>query len=192
MTPEERLKIITEFRKNTHSGASLDFIPYRNEFATDVINLRNTERGMAMLGLGKKLDIESQSKWYESYLSRNDDIYWCIFLKSGEFAGTVRIYDICSDGSVCERGSLIVREDLVLPSGFMIELEFIVHDVIFNILKMEKIVGTVLPENKRVFKYNKFLGYIPTGLKNINNVDFETIEMTKDDYKKSIINKKKA
>lgn len=78
-------------------------MPYVPQYPEYVVKLRNTERSRYYLNQDYMLTYEMQNKWYEPYLTKDTDIYWCIFNKNGEFVGTTRTYDIDLNGKTVKK-----------------------------------------------------------------------------------------
>ena len=86
-----------------------NLIPLNEKFLPDIVRLRNQDRSKYYLNQNLVLTLDMQKKWYNDYLKRLNDIYWCIQNKEGIIIGTIRLYDITK--SDCNQGSFILDEN---------------------------------------------------------------------------------
>lgn len=138
--------------------------------------------GLSKHSHGLGLTSESQAKWYESYLTRFDDIYWCIYNKQNQFIGTVRVYDIDEENDICDQGSLMIDEDYVAGGPYAVEVELLTLDFIFGILKIGKVINEDRADNKVMNNLTKKLGFKFVKDTKIGEVDYKYYLLSPEDY----------
>ena len=142
--------VIKEYRNKTIDGRVIDLAPLREEFCENIVELRNRQRNMHFLCQNEKLTLESQLIWYEKYINRYNDIYWCILKKNGKFIGTVRLYDINEDEKILDQGSFIIDEDCASEAPYAAEAVLMSLDFAFEKLEVAKVINTIMKDNKKM------------------------------------------
>lgn len=156
-------KIVAEYRNKVIEGRCINLVPLSMSEAQNIVKLRNKEINKHFLTQGEDLTEEKQSAFIESYLKKDDDIYWCIYNKEGKFVGTTRLYDINGEIGLCDMGSFIVDKDILPHLPYAKEAEIMVFDFAFNTLKMKQVINEIRVDNDVMnhialnlgFKYQK-------------------------------------
>lgn len=139
--------------------------------------LRNKERNF----FNSKAEIspEGQRKWYESYLNKSNDIMFKV-VKTGEnsgFIGAIAVYDIDFENGIAEVGRTVIDKEKAPEKGIGMDATKAVCLFAFDVLKIKKIVASVLKSNERIIKVDTRAGFYIVG-----DLDEESyaIEMTRE------------
>ncbi len=177
--------IIKEFRNKVIEGKCINLVPFTINDVANVVDIRNREKNKYFLNQASELNIERQTKWYEAYLTRYNDIYWCIYNKQNQFIGTVRVYDIDKDADICNQGSFMVDEEYAEGAPYAIEAEILTLDFIFNQLKINNVINENRADNRVMNNLSKKLGFVLKKNTIINGVDYKYYLLNPSDYKKN-------
>ncbi len=177
--------IILEYREKKIEGKCIDLVPLTPNDAENIVNIRNEQKNRYFLNQKYELTVEGQKKWYESYLERDNDIYWCIYNKQGEFIGTVRVYDIDKDKDLCDQGSFMIDEEYAEGAPYALEAELLSLDFIFDILGINNVINEDRSDNKIMNNLSKKLGFVFKKNTIINDVEYHYYVLTLEDYKKN-------
>jgi RimJ/RimL family protein N-acetyltransferase len=109
-------EIVSTYRDRKIKGRCIDFVPLDMKWAEQIVKMRNLKRSAYFFNQLTPLTIKDQQAWYEKYLERTDDIYWCILDKQGRFIGTVRLYNITSD--TAEHGSFMIDSEVAKEAPY--------------------------------------------------------------------------
>lgn len=183
MNSNRIIDIVKRYRTVRILGKFVDLVPFTLADSHNVIEIRNREKNLYYLNQAYLITSESQAKWYETYLNRFNDIYWCIYNKENKFIGTVRIYDIDDKNDICDQGSLMIDDDVASSGPFAIEVEILTLDFIFEVLKIGNVVNEDRADNKVMNNLTKRFGFKHIKNTNINGVDYKYYILSKDDYK---------
>lgn len=170
-------ELVHQYRQKILHGFFIDLVPVSGEYAKDIVMLRNTNRVRYNMNQQSELTVEDQLAWISTYFSRDNDLYWCILDKNGEFLGTYRMYDIDFENKVAEVGSTIIVESRAKERPYMIESALLTYQVMFGGIGIEKIVAHTRSDNVKVRSINKHLGAVETGMTRIQGVDFINTEV---------------
>lgn len=176
--------IVKEYRGKRIEGKFVDLVPFTLDDADNVVEIRNREKNRYFLNQTYIITPESQAKWYDSYLERSDDIYWCIYNKQNQFIGTVRVYDIDEEKDICDQGSLMIDEDYAAGGPYAVEVELLTLDFIFDVLKIDKVINEDRADNKVMNNLTKKLGFKFIKDTKIGEVDYKYYLLSPEDYKK--------
>lgn len=176
---------IKEFRNKVIEGKCINLVPFTIDDIANIVEIRNREKNKYFLNQTSELNIESQTKWYETYLTRDNDIYWCIYNKQNQFIGTVRVYDIDKDADICNQGSFMIDEEHAEGAPYAIEAEILTLDFIFNQLKINNVINEIRIDNKVMNNLSKKLGFVLKKNTVINGVDYKYYLLNPIDYKKN-------
>ena len=176
--------IIREYRKKIIEGKCIDLVPFTMDDAENVVEIRNREKNKYFLNQTYELNVESQKKWYDTYLTRDNDIYWCIYNKESQFIGTVRVYDIDDKADICDQGSFMIDEDHAEGAPYALEAEILTLDFIFNVLKITNVINEDRADNKVINNLTKKLGFVFKKDTVINGVDYKYYLLNPIDYAK--------
>ena len=104
---------------------------------------------------------EGQRKWYQHYLTKQDDIMFVVEKKDnpGQFIGTVALYDIDWDNMICEFGRTLIDKKLAPEKGIGTEATAAMCAFGFDVLKIKKIIGHAWKTNERILKVDLRAGY---------------------------------
>lgn len=182
---EEIRDIVREYRNRVIEGKFINLVPFTLNDVANVVEIRNREKNRYFFNQTNDLNIEAQTKWYEAYLERDDDIYWCIYNKQNQFIGTVRVYKINKDADICDQGSFVIYEDHAEGAPYAIEAELLTLDFAFNVLKINSIVNEIRADNKVMNNLAKKLGFDFKKNTLINGVDYKYYVLNPRNYKKN-------
>lgn len=138
------------YKNEILKGRVIDLVPLKEEFCKYIVELRNKPRNMYYLCQDEKITLESQLSWYKEYLNRDNDLYWCIFKKNGEFIGTVRLYDMDEKDDVLDQGSFMLNEDYASEGPYAAESILMSLDFAFKKLEVIKVSNTIRSDNKKM------------------------------------------
>ena len=99
-------------------------------------------------------DLEKQIIWLKEYKireERGEELYYIIY-ENNERVGTIRIYNIAENK--CTTGSWLFSSN-AHPLTPIIS-EFLIYEIVFNILKKFTVLFDIRKENKKVVNYHKF------------------------------------
>ena len=178
-------KIIEEYREKKIAGKCIDLIPITPEDAANIVEIRNREKNKFFLNQTNELNVEEQKKWYEKYVTRDNDIYWCIYNKKGEFIGTVRVYDIDEEKDLCDQGSFMIDEEQAEGAPYALEAEILTLDFIFDVLKIGNVINEDRVDNKVMNNLTKKLGFDFKEKTIINGVEYNYYLLNLGGYKKN-------
>lgn len=136
--------------------------------------LRNKEK--QYFATQDEITAEAQEKWYQHYLTKDNDIMFKIEKRDQPevFIGAIALYDIDWKRKVSECGRTVVDKELAPEKGIGLTATKAVCQFGFEILKLEKIIGEVLKTNQRIIKVDTRAGFYIVG----ENDEFYNIEMT--------------
>lgn len=156
---ERQYETVRNYRGKIIKGEFIELHPINEAFFEDIVNLRNLEKNRYYLNQDSVLTVEMQRKWYNLYCQRNNDIYWCICNRQGDFIGTIRIYDINFEDGSCNQGSIMIDPRVASEAPYAVELELITLDFIFNELKMKSVINEDRIDNKIMNSLSKKVGF---------------------------------
>jgi|ERR1035437_286022 RimJ/RimL family protein N-acetyltransferase len=108
--------------------------------------------------------IEEQTIWIENALEKKDEFNFIIEYKSIP-VGMISIVKINYQHRTCEIGRLLIGEtEFVGHAPVAYESELLLSDYVFDCLKLHKMYGFVLEDNKEMLNYRKYFGYKKEGL----------------------------
>ncbi len=99
---------------------------------------------------------ENQLQWIKAYKKREEEgsEYYFIYFYDGEPVGLNRIYNRCE--LYATSGSWLCKREI--DYWIPIAINFILNDIIFEILNIQLVVCDVRIENKKVNKYHELIG----------------------------------
>lgn len=175
-------EIIKEFRNKKIEGKLITFVPLNENYFESIVSLRNREKNKYFLNQNSDLTVESQANWYREYLKRNNDIYWCVFNKNGDFIGTNRIYDIANDRSVAEQGSFMVAEEFANQAPLALESYLMSLDFAFDTICAQKIINDNRKDNSVMNNLSKSFGFEYQGPNYLNGIEYNYYYLFKEKY----------
>jgi RimJ/RimL family protein N-acetyltransferase len=178
-------KIIEESRKKSIQGKCIDLVPLSMKDISNVVQIRNREKNKYFLSQNYDLTEEGQKKWYESYLDRKNDIYWCIYNKENEFIGTIRIYDIDGENDICDQGSFMIYEEQAEGAPYALEAEILSLDFAFDILGIHNVINEDRSDNKVMNNLTRRLGFEYKKKTVIRDDEYNYYILTPDNYRKN-------
>lgn len=174
--------IVQKYRKITIEGKLVDLVPFTMAHSDHVIEIRNKEKNRYFLNQTFIITPYSQAKWYESYLKKFDDIYWCVYTKDNCFIGTIRIYNIDEQADTCIQGSLMLDEEYSSIGPYAIEVELLSLDFAFNVLRIGNVINENRVDNKIMNNLTKKLGFRYIKNTQIGGVDYKYYLLSPADY----------
>ena len=185
MMSERISSIVCDYRNKKIEGKIIDLIPFSLADVENVVEIRNRENNKYFLNQSYELTVDSQTRWYESYLSRLDDIYWCIYNKSNEFIGTIRVYDIDERKNLCDQGSFIIDEDQAGGTPYAIEAELLTLDFVFSELNVSNVINEDRADNKVMNNLTKKLGFEYKKDTEKDGIAYKYYILTQENYEKN-------
>ena len=191
MTSQERRAIVLKSKTEGQivKGKYVDLFPCAPDHGATIVKLRNQEKSRSNLNQVNASTIESQAAWYSGYMLRGDDIYWCVHNKNGRMIGTVRLYNIDSDGNCCNQGSFIIDEECAMNGPYALETEILTLDFCFDALCMAKILNDDKVENKNMNSISRRIGFQLIQEFERDGARYNLYELTKDTYKRAALAK---
>lgn len=127
-----------------------------------------------------EIEEDSQKKWYERYLEKDNDIMFKVVKKDKpeEFIGAIALYAIDWEKGTAEAGRTVIDKKKSPEKGIGQEATKAVCRFGFEKLKLKKIVGEVLKTNERIIKVDLRAGFRIVG--ESENGELYLIEMTQD------------
>lgn len=166
-------------------GRCINLIPFSLDYIDEVVNIRNYEKNKYFLNQTYELTKNSQYDWYKSYIYRNNDIYWCILNKKGDFIGTIRLYDITDTGDYCDQGSFMIDEKYANEGPYALEAELLSLDIAFHTIHVTKIINENRVDNKIMNNLTKKIGFVFIKNISIRNIQYNYYELNYKDYMKN-------
>jgi len=172
---------VARYRGVAIRGRTVDLVPYGPRHHERVVVLRNLAAAREYMNLGFDATLETQQRWYESYRTRQDDIYWVLSgKKDAEIVGTTRIYDMTVDQ--VEKGSLIVDPRMARLGPFALEAELLLIKFVFDELGIPKIVTAIATDNHNMLSINSRFGFVPAGRRDIRGKDYLVFELQRGQF----------
>lgn len=178
MSQEE---IVKKYRDTIIEGKCIDLVPLKEALLPMVVELRNQKRSRYFLNQSILLTLDMQKDWYNKYLERFDDIYWCIRNKENVMIGTVRLYDITEEA--CIQGSLIIDEKYSMGMPYALEAEILTIDFAFHVLNVNKVINDDRHDNKMMNSITKKMGFTFEKMIEIDGVPYKYYILEKSDSK---------
>ena len=179
--------IVIKYRKQIIEGRCLNHVPVQENMLNRIIELRNDSRNAYFLNQNNKLSLDDQIKWFNSYLTRSNDLYWVIVDKKNNIVGTNRLYDI--DDNQCVQGSIIVDEKYSLEAPYALESILLAIKFAFEKLKVATIINEDRYDNKVMNSITKRVGFEYKFDVDIRGITYKHYELTKDKFKEQMLTK---
>lgn len=126
---------------------------------------RNSEHVKKWMFTEDHITRKHQKEWFASRTNRSDLIFYC----GKEKIGLVYFYNQDLLHRRCEFGFYIGEKNYQL-SGMGSVMEFMALDMVFNKWEFNKVLNTLLPENKRVINMHKKFGFKQEGFLRKHNI----------------------
>lgn len=150
--------IVASYRQRSVTGGCIDLVPIQPKFLQPIVELRNQESTRYNLNQTYEITLEMQRAWYERYLQTTDDLYWCIVDKrTGDFVGTVRLYEITPDA--CRQGSFIIDERRCMGMPYALEAEILSLEFAFCVLGVQQVINDDRCDNVKMNAMSRKLGF---------------------------------
>lgn len=140
-------------------GELIDLIPLAQVHTADVVRLRNSPHVRAFFDEKSDTTADSQQAFLESYLPKQNDLYWVITLKGGKVIGTNRLYEI--DETTGFKGSQTLDADYLCAGPYALEADLLVIDFAFRVLGLSTVRALIRDDNTKVVSFNLKLGFTP-------------------------------
>lgn len=167
--PENNCNIM-KYREKIIEGKCIDLVPVKKELLPKIIELRNQERSRYFFNQSEILTLEIQKKWYEEYLKRDNDVYWCIRNRENIIVGTVRLYNITENS--CDHGSVMIDETYSMGMPYALEAEILSLEFAFYTLKVKQIFNDDRHDNKMMNSISKKMGFVFQNVIDIGGVPY--------------------
>ncbi len=109
-----------------------------------------------------KLTLEGQKAWFEKIKNDNTQIRWIIYC-DGVPVGSMYLTDIDYNNKRCESGWFVAEKEY-RSLKLAMALQQNMYDYVFDTLKLNKIYGYILDNNKMVLRLVKTCGIEEEGL----------------------------
>ena len=185
MKDTELRNLINLYRSKTITGYFVDLVPATKRFAKEIIELRNSDRAKYFFNQNQDLTLESQIAWFDRYFSREDDLYWCLVDKSGDFLGTYRVYNIDFDNRNAEVGSVVIKESRAKARPYFLEASVLVYDLIFKSFRINSLIAITRIDNYKTRSFNNHMGAEETVVRSLDNVEYIETIVTPHTYKRN-------
>lgn len=177
--------IVIKYRKQIIEGRCLNHVPVQENMLKRIIELRNDSRNAYFLNQNYKLSLDDQIKWFNSYLTRSNDLYWVIVDKKNNIVGTNRLYDI--DDNQCVQGSIIVDEKHSLEAPYALESILLAIKFAFEKLKVATIINEDRYDNKVMNSITKRVGFEYKFDVDTRGITCKHYELTKKQFKERML-----
>ncbi len=184
-----REELVQHYRNTTLHGFFVDLVPLSEKYAKEIVDLRNTERALHNLSQQYKLTEEKQIAWTKEYFIRNNDLYWCILDKKGDFLGTYRAYNMDFEKNTAEVGSTVMLESRAKERPYFLEATLIVHDFLFCTMGITAVVAHIRKDNVKVRSFDAHIGAIERGETLIYGTQYIETYISKDMFSRDKLKK---
>jgi RimJ/RimL family protein N-acetyltransferase len=174
---DERRQRLELHRREPIEGQVITLVPYGDRYVEDVCRLRNADRARFFLNQEEPLVPERQRAWTTGYLDRVGDLYWMIQSKDGRIVGANALYDIAPDGSIAEKGRLVVDEAVAMEAPYALEADVMLLRIAFEDLGIARIKTIVRAENEKMNSMNARLGFVPCGKRDVRGVSYDEYDL---------------
>lgn len=172
MNGDKRKAKVLELRKHDIVGECVILRPASERYAEEIVRLRNKPKNIYMFNQGDTITLDGQTKWFESYKKKTDDIYWCVLNKDERFVGTIRLYEIDEEGESCEEGSYAIDDEFSDEAPYAVEAKMLVLDVAFDVLHIKTMINDNRADNKIMNNIDNQLGFDKGHIIKIRDVDY--------------------
>lgn len=181
---KQAFRIVAEYRNRRINGRIIDLVPFGEEWIRDFVRVRNAEKNLYFFNQQYLLTEESQKEWYDRYLERPDDIFWCILDKKGRFLGTVRLYEIDADASILTHGSFMIDAGVADEAPYALEAEILSLDFAFDMLHIGQVINENRQDNRVMNALSRQLGFAFIKNTSIGGVPYQYHLLSEDAYRK--------
>ncbi|OXS79288.1 GNAT family N-acetyltransferase [Domibacillus enclensis] len=173
--------LITSLKNLIQRGSFITLIPYSNEYAADIVKLRNTDRARYYLHQGFEATVETQMAWTREYIEKTNDIYWVIQCnETKQIIGSTSLYEITH--LQCEKGRLVIDEKVASCKPYVLEAEIMIIKVAFEKLQLKKIITSTRYDNGKMESINKRLGFVQYGFHDIRGVQYNDFVLEQENF----------
>ncbi|QPA30699.1 GNAT family N-acetyltransferase [Thermaerobacillus caldiproteolyticus] len=175
------LELIRQLKTSIRKGQFLTLLPYDNQYAANIVKLRNTDRARYYLNQSFELSIDMQNDWAKEYFKRDNDIYWVIQCnETKQIIGSTSLYNITS--LQCEKGRLIIDEKFATRKPYVLEAEIMIIKIAFKELGLNKIITSTRYDNGKMESINRRLGFVKSGSHYIRGVLYNDFVLEKENF----------
>lgn len=129
--------------------------PVREEDAEFIVMLRNQDRAKGRIGSTSQ-SVEAQVGWLRDYFKRENDYYWIIESRPDSSpVGTIGLYDFTADGFSAMSGRWVMIPQIAIN---IMAPVFLLYRFAFEKLRLEQLVFSVMPDNRKVVKFQLICG----------------------------------
>lgn len=172
--------IALQWRNKKIEGRVIDLIPVAQRDLPEIVRMRNQPKSIYFFNQASRLTLEMQEQWFQAYLQRDNDLYWGIFTKNGEMAGTQRIYDI--KGHICEQGSTVIDEEKAMSGPYAAEAILLSTRFAFDVLGCDTIINCNRNDNKNMNSISRKIGFTFIREKEIHGITYLYYELYKNNF----------
>lgn len=168
------LKVVLRYKNGIGlKGICIDLVPFQMKWVNDFVRIRNSEKNRYFFNQPYLITTESQRVWYEQYIQREDDIFWAVLKKSGEFIGTIRLYNIIPDKSILTQGSFMIDAEDAGEAPYALEAEVLSLDFAFQVLGIKGVINENRSDNKIMNNLSRKFGFQYIKDTDINGIPYK-------------------
>lgn len=137
--------------------------PLSEEDIEELRILRNRERKYFLTEV--EITKQQQINWFESYLSKENDIMFKISHrnKPDEFIGAIAVYNIDFEKGIAEVGRTVIDKKKNDEAGLGMDATKAICLFSFTVLGIKNIVASILKNNIRILKVDTRAGFYIVG-----------------------------
>lgn len=174
---------IIEYREKSIVGTFIDLVPACIDDSEAIVNLRNTERVRYFFSQTRMYDIKGQIEWFKKYKDLSNDLLWCIKDKSGEFLGTIRIYNVDNVERTCNQGAFAIDERYAGDGPYAVEALILSLDYCFDVLGIMYVYHDIKIDNNVMNSLSRRLGFSYVKDINYNGNEYRMFRVDYSSYK---------
>ena len=152
----------------SHGYRFKNFVCLTEDEKKMILEWRNHEKVRSVMVNKDVISLEDHLKFINSLENRDDCYYWLVIDPTGANVGVLDVVHIDRDKDVGEIGFYLNQDELGKGFQFMIETEYFVYSQ----LELKYNMITIDVTNKEILLYNKFLGTVFEGIKEIEGKKF--------------------
>lgn len=172
----------------TLHGRLIDLVPYAATDHEALMAVRNQPEAIYGLAQGGPLSLDSQRRWYEGYLSRDNDFQWLMHSRRDKrVVGGIALYDIDLEAGTAECGRLVVDGSTAPAGPTALEASLLSLSFAFDVLKLSSIVATVREDRPKVLSYNERIGFKHPQPMLLRGVAYLKLTLARDDFQRKTL-----
>lgn len=179
-TEEDYIRSYDDFKSHRLKkieGLKVNLIEVSEYDAADIASFRSKPEINRFLSSQNPISEEEQAEWIRKNRQKNDNFYFKITNKSGDFKGTASLYNI-KDGSA-EFGRFISENPILA-----VEAEYLILKFAFENLHLKKVYCRTVEENVKVIQLHSRFGFKTTKIEDNQDIMRQLVvqEITEHDF----------